>query len=37
MLGVFEVGAEFFCAKAVAREVPEHTTPTSVTLDVAWA
>jgi len=37
MAGVFEVGAELFCSKAYAREVPGSRTPTRVALVIAWA
>jgi hypothetical protein len=37
MAGVFEVGAELFCSKAYAREVPGSRTPTRVALQIAWA
>jgi hypothetical protein len=37
MAGVFEVGAELFCSKAYAREVPGSRTPTRVAIQLAWA
>jgi hypothetical protein len=37
MAGVFEIGAELFCSKAYAREVPGTRTPTRVALQIAWA
>ena len=37
MAGVFEVGAELFCTKAYAKEVPAQTTSVGAVLHVAWA
>lgn len=37
MAGVFEVGAELFCTKAYAKEVPDAATPVGAVLHVAWA
>ncbi|HTQ43995.1 MAG TPA: hypothetical protein VMI75_14655 [Polyangiaceae bacterium] len=37
MAGVFEVGAELFCTKAYAKEVPDASPPMGAVLHVAWA
>jgi hypothetical protein len=37
MAGVVEVGAELFCSKAYAKEVPDAAPPMGAVLHVAWA
>jgi hypothetical protein len=37
MLGVFEIGAELFCTRAYAKEVPDAATPNGAVLRLAWA
>jgi len=37
MAGVVEVGAELFCSKAYAKEVPDASTAMGAVLHVAWA
>ena len=37
MAGVVEVGAELFCSKAYAKEVPDAAPPMGAVLHIAWA